>query len=106
MKDMSISIEEKKEKAVESPVESTDYPYGLKIHLDYETYKKIGFTDAPAVGQKFAVMGYAEVMDVHKEKVQNEDRMSCTLQITHMDLKKKEQETEKKDQGSILYGQE
>jgi len=107
MKDMSLSIEEKKERVSESSIDKPDYPYGLKIHLEGETYNKIGFTEAPALGQKFMIMGVVEVMDVHKESVQGDDRISCTLQITHMDLKKKEsEEKEKKDQGSILYGQE
>jgi len=108
MKDMSLSIEEKKDKEVDSAIDRADYPYGLKIHLDHDSYKKIGFTESPALGQKFVIMGVAEVMDVSKQSVQSEDKISCTMQITHMDLKKKEseKETEKKDQGSILYGQE
>lgn len=103
---MIISEEEKKENSSTSVLESDRYPYGLKIHIDEDTYKKLGLGAVPKVGEKFAILAMAEVADIHQNKT-TDDRMhvSMSLQITDMDMKAAEEEKEeKKPTSEVLYG--
>lgn len=105
MKSMKISSEEKKEMSLPSVVsDKPKYPYGLKLHFDETSFAKLEM-EAPRVGEKFMVLAYAEVCDVHQEKYEGDvPRYSMTLQLMDVDLKKKEQE-EKKSVANELYGE-
>lgn len=105
MKHMGLTEEDKKEMAAEESVlERNQYPYGLKLHIDEETYKKLLLDGAPVVGQKFAVVAMAEVSDVQQVK-RRDDQMNISfgLQITDMELKEGKKEEKKTE--DIMYGE-
>lgn len=63
------------------------YPYGLKIHLDDDSWKKIATASnvVPQVGEKMHLMINVEVTGVRSEKTQNEQpEIYVDLQITDM----------------------
>ena len=80
------------------------YPYGLCLHIDECTYEKLGLKDPPKVGEKMMVLAMVEVNEVRQAKYEDDVPKHClSLQITEMDLKKKEKE---KDTAGKLYGSE
>ncbi len=103
MKSMAISAEEKKEMVAQSVVSSTPkYPYGLKLHIDEETYEKLGIQGTPAVGQKIMILAQAEICDVHMNKYEGDvGELSMSVQITDMDVKPVEKEISTAEK---LYG--
>lgn len=64
------------------------YPYGLRIHLDSETLKRLGISEGnlPQVGAKFAISGLAEVLEVGKDDGQTEKGYRVELQIQQIEL--------------------
>lgn len=63
------------------------YPYGLRINLDDESWKKIAPASnvIPQVGEKMHLMINVEVMGVRSEKSQGESsEVYVDLQITDM----------------------
>ncbi len=105
MKSMKINKEEKK--AVEANyMDGPDYPYGLELHIDSDTFKKLGMTEPPNPGQEFMVLAKASVQDVHQSKhADGKDHIHFRLQIEEMDLKEKEPEKESKSAEKVLYGE-
>ena len=103
MRDMMITAEEKKEASEHSIVrDEPKYPYGLKIHVDENTYEKLGLSDVPTVGEKYMIIAVAEVCDVHQAKYEGDEAKICMgLQITEMDIKKNKEE---KNAADTLYG--
>lgn len=103
MKDMKISTEGKKDASEYSEVmDREQYPYGLKIHFDEKSYKKLGMDDAPEVGKKFMMMAEVEVCDVQMHKYEgDEKKISMGMQIQAIELK--ESESESKDIASAMY---
>jgi hypothetical protein len=103
MKDMSISIQEKKEESSPSVVDDKPrYPYGLKIHFDPKSFDKLGLEGAPKVGEKFMMMAMVEVCDVHQEKMADDvPEIGVGMQITSLELKESEKEKSTEDK---LYG--
>jgi hypothetical protein len=87
MIDMKISDMEKKEMATPSVLNDTaDYPYGLRIHLDPESFKKLGI-GVPKIGTKMVMECVVEVMSGNAETYKgDEKKYSCSLQITSMDV--------------------
>lgn len=105
MKSMKISMEEKKENSAISVVEREQYPYGLVLNFDEDTYKKLGLSDTPDIGQKFMVLALAEVKSLDQSKgVDDVPRMTMSLQITDIDIKEKEEKTEERSMTETLYG--
>ena len=106
MTDMSVSTEEKKEMAEHSVVRDVEkYPYGLRLHLDSNSYKKLGISEVPTVGDKVAILAYAEVCDVHQNKYEGDEKqVSIGLQITDMEIKEKENDEDKRSTADKLYG--
>lgn len=104
MKDMKISKKEKEDnmKAMEVDVnDSPQYPYGLRLHLDKETFKKLGLKSVPNVGEIFMIEAKANVDSVHQsERANGDDYISIDLQITEMELEGKKKE---KSMASALY---
>lgn len=87
MIDMKISDMEKKEMASPSVLNDTaDYPYGLRIHLDPESFKKLNI-GVPKIGTKMVMECVVEVMSVNAESYKgDEKKYSCGLQITAMEV--------------------
>lgn len=89
MINLSVSDLEKKEQAQPSSVlyDTADYPYGLKIQIDADTYKKLGFAELPNVNQKFIMHALVEVCSVYKEPGKGDaHNYSLGMQITDMEL--------------------
>lgn len=80
--------------------ESDKYPYGLRLHLDHETAKKLGLKTIPGVKDKFYIEAMAEVCDVHAHDNGGEEKMSVGLQICEMGISKK---LSKKEASDVLY---
>ena len=102
---MKISEEEKKENSGTSSVlDRPDYPYGLEINIDNDTFKKLGLKEAPKAGAVYMVLAKSTVENIHQSKHNNEDRITLTLQITDLDIKPEEKEDSRKTE-SVLYGE-
>lgn len=104
MIDMKISDMEKKEMSAPSVLNDTaNYPYGLRIHLDPESFKKLGI-EVPEVGEKFLLHATVEVMSVNAESYKGyEKKYSCGLQIMDMELEETEKEN---DAANAIYGED
>lgn len=111
MKDMTISTEEKKDRHEHSIVcDEPQYPYGLRINFDPDSYKKLGLSEPPKVGTKMMVMGYGKVCSVNQNEMEGDvPRTSMEIQIMAVELKAKDQmdeeseEKDEKDVASKLY---
>lgn len=100
--DMKLTPEMKKEDAQSSVLYDTpDYPYGLKIQLDPETYAKLGMKEAPQIGQKMMMLAMIQVCGGCEESSKGDAKgYSATLQIMQMELKPAE---DQKSVESVLY---
>jgi hypothetical protein len=101
MADMRISEAEKKEMSVESALDKPNYPYGLRIHIDSESYEKLGLKDCQ-VGEKVMLAGMGMIMSVNAEEMNGDEKeYSVSIQITELDVKKEKSE---KSAESVIYG--
>ncbi len=72
------------------------YPEGTQIELEGETLRKFAIGERlPPVGTKFAIMGYAEVIEASKEMEQIEDTYCLEFQITHLEIKAQDSDMER-----------
>lgn len=99
MKDMMICEKQKKEGSVKSVLDDQPcYPYGLKITLEPESYNKLELKEPPQIGDKFLMLANVEVCSLYKDKSYGDvPKISMGLQITGMDLKNREEDTEKEE---------
>ena len=100
-----VSMEKSQESMKDcAPVscEHEKYPYGLRIHLDHESMKKLGIKELPKVGDKVMVQAMAIVCDVsdHMMEGKEESRKSMGLQICEMACGSK---SDKKKASDELY---
>ena len=106
MINLSMSEMEKKEQAAPTSVlyDTPNYPYGLKIQIDHETYEKImGNSEPPKVGSKMIMHAQVEVCSVYADAGKDDEpKYSMGLQITDMELKQSEA---KKSVESIIYSE-
>lgn len=102
MKSMRLSDEEKKDMASPKPIsEHEEYPYGLSIHIDDETFSKLEMKETPKVGDIVMVLSKCTVKEVRKEMNNEINNTSMTLQITDMELREEKEET---DKATEFYG--
>jgi hypothetical protein len=95
--DMKRAKGESPEVAVANP-DSDPYPYGLRISLDKESLAKLGID--PEVGAEMQMIARVVVVSKHESEHEGEEeRCSCELQITHMELA-----TAQQDIATRLYG--
>lgn len=93
LKSMKISFEEKREMAQPSVLERDQFPYGLVLNFDEDSFKKLGLSEKPEIGQKFMVMALAEVKTLDQSKgVDDIPRMTMSLQITDIAIEPKKEE--------------
>ena len=104
LKSMKKTDQEKKEDATPSVVDQPSYPYGLRLHLDEDSYEKLGMESVPDVGATFTMLATVTVSDIHQSE-KGDDRKYTTmgLQITDMALKDVDKKAAK-DAGQVLYG--
>lgn len=107
MKDMMITTEEKKDRHEHSIVcDEPQYPYGLKMRFDHESFKKLGMSEPPKVGTKVMVMGYGKVCGVDQVEYEGDmPKTSMEIQLMAVEIKPKEAEeqAEKKDMAGEFY---
>lgn len=69
------------------PGDGPAYPWGLCIHLDTETLKKLGYAEPPAVDSELTLSAKVMVTSVGMNQQQDGDKESrAELQITDMEL--------------------
>lgn len=103
MKLKSMKMEEKEREEYAAPTAISDapkYPYGLRIHLDTESLKKLGLEKLPALGEKMVIVAVAEVCDLCQSESEYGKNKSLGLQITQMSV---ESEAPPKDTAEELY---
>lgn len=84
--DMKVSASERKgaERIASSEEE---YPWGLRLHLDDPSLKKLNMESLPAVGDEFMVIAKAKVNSISENESEGEDKSRhLSLQIVEMDL--------------------
>jgi len=103
LKDMRLKREDVVDRMEQPKIDDMPrYPYGLKIHLDKDSYKMVGLSGVPKVGEEYMILAKVEVTDVSKESsASDENKVSCSLQIKEMDIKKEEV---KPEPATVLYG--
>lgn len=103
MKSMKLSKKESKDMAEPMATdEQAAYPYGLSLHLDNETMKKLGMKCMPEAGEVMNLTAKVSVTEVSQsERKGGEPMQRMTLQITDMDLACEEKEN---DVAAKLYG--
>lgn len=105
MINLMISDKEKKDQSQTSMLyDVSSYPYGMKIQVDPETYKKLGLAEVPDIGEKMMIMAYVEVCSLYKENGKGDEQMiSMGLQITDIEVKPMAEEKEEKSPESVIY---
>jgi len=84
--------EQEKYAAKESTlVDAPRYPYGLCLHLEDDTLKKLGLLRLPEVGKPMMLTALVDVTSVSENEYtteggKTEKRQSCSLQITDLAL--------------------
>lgn len=110
MINLQISDSEKKEQSQTSILYDTaSYPYGMKLHVDPETYKKLGLSEVPDLGEKMIIIAHVEVSSLSKAPGKGDEVMvDMCLQVTDIDIKTAEieEEEEQKDPASVMYGED
>ena len=90
MVSMKITKAETKAKSKSYPMAADSgerYPYGLQIRLDNDSMKKLGI-ELPEVGEEVMVCAKADVTEASaNETSEGGKRLSCTLQITKLQIK-------------------
>lgn len=96
--DGMVHMKSPKSKGAESG--GSDYPYGLRVHVDHDGLKQLGMDEMPDVGHAVELRAKAQVAGVHE--AQHEDGTKTRrleLQITHMGLHHKADGMKAEDQG-------
>lgn len=88
MKNMALSQKESDEMiGMPESGDGPKYPYGLELHLNDETIKKLGLSGVPAVGEKVTINAVAVVSSASMRQEQDGDaEICCSLQITDMEV--------------------
>jgi len=80
---------------------NSDYPYGLKICIDYESMEKLGIKELPAVGATMKIQAVVEVCGISMHETKDHECKSIDLQIVEMGVEGKKVDVAKK-----LYGED
>lgn len=85
-----------KDQVLADAMPEDEYPWGLRISLNTDDLEKLGI-DLPAVGAEMRLQARVEVVsaNMHERKGGKMD-LNCDLQITDMQLTKKED-------GSVMF---
>ncbi len=100
MMDMKFSDMEKKDRSEVSVLDDKpSYPYGLKVSLDGESFKKLNIK-VPQVGEKMMLHAMVYVSSVSIEDSKGDEKeVYVQLQITDMEL----EAGQKKTAEQVLY---
>ena len=101
LKSMKLSKADKEESSEKIAENKPEYPWGLSIHLDNESLKKLGITELPKTETEMFLSAKVTVTAVssNDRAGQEEPDRSITLQITEMGL-----ESANTDKAQKLYG--
>lgn len=106
MKNMKMSKEDLPANMDEAIIQGgPEYPYGLRICLSPEVIKKLDLAKLPEVGQMMGLHAVVEVVGVNIENAYNGGRdKKVELQITDMVLKDKSEDSESKENKTLMTG--
>jgi hypothetical protein len=86
----------------EKQIDGPQYPYGLRLCLDNDVIKALGFKDLPEVGQVMDLKAKVEVCSTNESESKEYGlKMYMDLQIVEMEIGKP-----KADPASKLYAEE
>jgi len=85
---MKISKEDReKERTPEmSEADGPEYPFGLRLHLDSNSLKKLGIENLPETGKEFGIEAKAKVVEVSQRADEEYTDKRMELQVTDMNL--------------------
>lgn len=89
LKSMKVTKEDKKkrEETMCAPcIDSDDYPYGLRIHLDSEMLSKLGIKKLPKAGASFTLSASGTVKSTEVNDRNGKETKSMSLQIEKLDV--------------------
>lgn len=89
LKSMKITKEDKKkrEETYCTPcLDSDDYPYGLRIHLDNEMLDKLGIKTLPKTGASFKLSATGTVKSTEINDRNGKESKSMSLQIEKLEV--------------------
>lgn len=66
--------------------ESSEYPYGLRLHLDDDSIEKLGLETLPEVSTKMKITAIVDVCGVSVDKNKDEEYKRMDIQITDMEI--------------------
>lgn len=102
LKSMKLSQEDRQEmKTAAISPEAPKYPYGLRIHLDTESLKKLGIEKLPELGKQMTLIAIAEVCETTQSESEYGKNKCMGLQITELAV---EPMAPKKDMAEEIYG--
>lgn len=76
----------KEEKYCVPCLDSDDYPYGLRIHLDSEMLDKLGIKKLPKAGATFTLSASGTVKSTEVNDRNGKETKSMSLQIEKLDV--------------------
>lgn len=102
LKDMRLKDSEREHDAVVGPEDKPKFPFGLTLHLDESSIKKLELEHMPEVGDVMTVIANVNVEEVGVRETQDGGvNRNINLQVTEMTLEPKV----RKDILKELYGE-
>lgn len=89
MKSMELKPEDTRPELAQPSYNQSKYPYGLTIHLDELSLKKLGLKELPEVGTMLMLKAKVEVCATSSSETHSGENRSLGLQICAMELGKK-----------------
>lgn len=89
LKSMKVTKEDRKkrEEMYKSPcIDTDDYPYGLRIHLDSEMLTKLGIKTLPKTGGTFTLSASGTIKSTEVNDREGKEKKSMSLQIEKLDV--------------------
>lgn len=93
--------EKKKYETLGSPIESEDYPYGLRISLDNDTLEKLGLSGELKSEDVVHLMAEGAVIESRSSTVNGKTQRSVEIQLRKIAVK---EDGEHESASEILYG--
>jgi hypothetical protein len=100
MKRTKADKKAEEEKYSSNKIGGDDYPYGLSVHLDHHSLKKLGLHGAlPKVGSKIPMTAHAHVKSTREENRDGKMHRSMELELRHMSMEHGEGKNQEKPDG-------
>lgn len=102
LKSLKIDRKEKEKQLEATPCPDSEYPYGMRLHLDTEALEKLGISELPEVGTELMLMAKVVVQDVHSSDSAHGSNRSIGIQLTDAALEKPKKASKASEE--IFYG--